>query len=364
MDYTGRICSVCGNAFKDEDDIVVCPECATPHHRECWFKNGKCVNAEKHSESFVWSASEDSVTNNTKTETQENPEFDSNENSSKICHICGSENPADTFHCGNCGALFGVTEEKKEVVNCAYCGAENDSRAYRCNRCGAPIMRIFRTDNPYIFNTGMTPDEPVAGVTANEASLYTQTSSRYYLKKFKKIDNKKLTFNWAAFFFAPYWFFYRKLYKAGIAALLIFISLSMLTVGIYSSTYDAADEFYATTAAIAERSDNYSNLSEEDAEILQKATEEFTAVAALPALIIFLVSISEKIICALIADKLYYNRMRNDLKAIYEAVPDKEVRQIMILKRGKASAVAFAASVLGEYFLISVFTTIADFISR
>ena len=29
--YTGNHCPVCEQAFTDEDDIVVCPDCGTPY---------------------------------------------------------------------------------------------------------------------------------------------------------------------------------------------------------------------------------------------------------------------------------------------------------------------------------------------
>lgn len=48
MDIKNYICPVCQNAFNDSDDVVFCPECGTPHHRECWQKNGKCFNEQLH----------------------------------------------------------------------------------------------------------------------------------------------------------------------------------------------------------------------------------------------------------------------------------------------------------------------------
>lgn len=36
MDYRGQHCPICGKEFCDGDDIVVCPECGTPYHRECY----------------------------------------------------------------------------------------------------------------------------------------------------------------------------------------------------------------------------------------------------------------------------------------------------------------------------------------
>lgn len=48
MDFKNYFCPVCNNKFTDDDDVVVCPECGTPHHRDCYFSNGGCFNADKH----------------------------------------------------------------------------------------------------------------------------------------------------------------------------------------------------------------------------------------------------------------------------------------------------------------------------
>ena len=31
MRYTGETCPVCNQVFQEDDDIVVCPDCGTPH---------------------------------------------------------------------------------------------------------------------------------------------------------------------------------------------------------------------------------------------------------------------------------------------------------------------------------------------
>ena len=41
MEFTEYKCPVCGEQFKKGDDIVVCPECGAPHHRECYEKEGR-----------------------------------------------------------------------------------------------------------------------------------------------------------------------------------------------------------------------------------------------------------------------------------------------------------------------------------
>lgn len=56
--FTGSKCIICENEFNDNDDIVVCPECGTPYHRECYQKEGKCVNVRLHDQGKSWSDSE------------------------------------------------------------------------------------------------------------------------------------------------------------------------------------------------------------------------------------------------------------------------------------------------------------------
>jgi len=52
--FTGEKCLFCTERFGDTDDVVVCPECGTPHHRSCYAENGFCANAERHAEGFEW----------------------------------------------------------------------------------------------------------------------------------------------------------------------------------------------------------------------------------------------------------------------------------------------------------------------
>ena len=53
-DYKGNTCPVCKQKFKEADDIVVCPDCGTPYHRECWKKVGVCVHQADHAAGFEW----------------------------------------------------------------------------------------------------------------------------------------------------------------------------------------------------------------------------------------------------------------------------------------------------------------------
>ncbi|MCL1831829.1 MAG: hypothetical protein FWG45_02825 [Oscillospiraceae bacterium] len=46
--FAGVKCAACVEVFKDGDDVVVCPDCGTPHHRDCYAQNGGCVHIENH----------------------------------------------------------------------------------------------------------------------------------------------------------------------------------------------------------------------------------------------------------------------------------------------------------------------------
>ncbi|MBP1565041.1 MAG: DUF2628 domain-containing protein [Oscillospiraceae bacterium] len=52
--YTGEKCLICSQDFKEDDDVVVCPECGTPYHKDCYKEKGSCVNKELHSSGESW----------------------------------------------------------------------------------------------------------------------------------------------------------------------------------------------------------------------------------------------------------------------------------------------------------------------
>lgn len=52
--FEDKLCPVCREAFHEGDDIAVCPECGTPHHRACYQLKNKCALEELHAEGFVW----------------------------------------------------------------------------------------------------------------------------------------------------------------------------------------------------------------------------------------------------------------------------------------------------------------------
>ena len=96
MIYNGQLCDGCGKAFTEDDDIVVCPHCATPQHRECYNRNSACVNADKHGDGFTWTPTGAPVVFHEEEEKTE----------TIPCPNCGYGNPAGSERCKQCSMKF------------------------------------------------------------------------------------------------------------------------------------------------------------------------------------------------------------------------------------------------------------------
>lgn len=355
VNYENIPCPVCGKLMAEGDDIVVCPVCATPQHRDCWIENGRCANDELHASGYVWKR---------EYKTEAKTEETVTDSDVRVCHICGSENPAESLHCGNCGALF-ASETDNSPKKCAYCGKDNDSDALHCKYCGAPVGgQQFYKSNPFLSGSGIAEDELIAGQKATDVAFFVQASSKRYLPKFKKFANgKKLSFNFAAFFFAPYWFFYRKLYKAGIFAMVITATMSMVLSGFTAQMAEAANEYlsvYENIEITEETTDEELKAAEAE---LYKAMGKMAQKSKKPMLIVGGAELILRLIFALIADKLYYKKVFADLREINNTVNEENLRKLMITRRGGLSPLAFAASVMGNSMLLMALDYIAVFIS-
>ena len=102
-DYKGAKCISCGQVFKDGDDIVVCPECGTPYHRECYEKEGKCINTELHANGGSWHSDVKAADGYVHTG-----------DGKVICPVCGGENDERAPFCTRCGHPLGIASQVKD----------------------------------------------------------------------------------------------------------------------------------------------------------------------------------------------------------------------------------------------------------
>ena len=193
MKYTGITCPACNNAFSDNDDVVVCPECGTPMHRECYNRTNDCINRDKHSENYEWK-----------------PPFD-------------PEKERKSFE----------DELKKQAEATENYG--EDYRGYTTGENGSftPQFRVIG------------PDEKLGDYTVKDYGEVIQTSKEHYIPNFFMMEKtkRKVSWNWAAFFFTGAWLAYRKMYKEAILCVILSLIVPLCFMG---DVYDYYKNTYST----------------------------------------------------------------------------------------------------------------------
>lgn len=277
MRYTGNNCDGCKKPLLDDEDIVVCPECATPQHRDCYDEKHQCVNAHLHGTGFEWKGevtTKKTIFSSTLAKDKDKDEEDI------VCPHCQHSNPAGSTECRNCGmkfTMFGVNiveaAQKEDIKLNSKASEENEERkpadelpAYEApfeigtgegfenSESEEVVEERPEGTNPWNLgsykdyeeiNTFKGPfpvEDYTSGVRTNTLRCFVRGNSQTYINKFKWSEIRgKMGFNWAAFFFSPYWFFYRKLYKPGI----IFITVQLLLSMIITPMLKPFTDFYS-----------------------------------------------------------------------------------------------------------------------
>ena len=296
-------CPVCNQTFQTDDDIVVCPQCGTPHHRECYKQNGTCSNADKHNDGFCWESvsSQDDKPQATKPFENEQKE--------------GFEE----LDVNNSPFLFPIEMSVQNPLN-------------------------------------LLPKELEEGVSTEDVAFFVQQDTTRYIQKFFYIKGGKNKWNWAAMFFAPYWFFYRKLYKHGAIVMAIMLCLSFL------SYLPPVERFMTTMAQYQEDvvSLGEQNLSEEEYintfnELTTKAqkaildNKQGAGILAVQSLSSILLSI----FIGLNANRWYYKHVVKNIKDIHSKVNTREATQQLLYKTGGiAFGITFLAVLVEKIIII------------
>ncbi len=173
-------CALCHAYLFEEDDVVYCPECGAPHHRECYNKLNNCALAELH----------------------------------------GTENQYDK--------LKRASEEQQQEQ-----GGQQETTEPN-------YETPFGVLSPVDFLGGVKPEEEIDnGVTAKEAAKFVLSNTMRYIPKFKKLNKyNKASWNFLAFLLPSGWFFSRKMYHNGIITGVLEIIATLLTVPFQLTCYN------------------------------------------------------------------------------------------------------------------------------
>lgn len=331
MRYIGENCPYCGVPFAENDDIVVCPECATPHHRVCWFAHGECANAEHHGTDFVWKKAvetppkEEPAQPHISQLNAANPDI--------ICPDCGTTSPSGTIRCPECGAM---------LIPFA-------------NPVGEPPLAQFRPE--------FDATENIRGIKSGDIALYCRTAGANYIRSFRR----KVSWNWAAFLFSPFWFFYRKLHKAGAIFLTVYLALHLLMIPaekhLYVSSAPITAEIQELIEPYVQEDTGYggmlgfffggTTLSEEATEVINEFTLNNTQRVIdemlkpmLPIMLIWFLLALLNVIAALLANRIYFKKICTDLREIRTSTTDERRVQFSILQKGGTNILLGSGSYL------------------
>ncbi len=193
LDYTEYTCPVCHRPFGAQDDVVVCPHCGAPHHRQCWQDAGQCAFADTHGTAEQW-----------------RPAVRRGDDDAVVCGNCGFVNPREAEICGKCGHTL---EEELPP-----------SPAEQQPPVDAGVF--YSEFSPYI---GIAPDSMMYGEKAMDIATYLGPRSGFYLSRFHfmRMSKTKKSWNWAAALFPATWLLYRKMYKAFAVALGILLLMAI-----------------------------------------------------------------------------------------------------------------------------------------
>lgn len=291
--YVNEKCPVCEKPFDEHDDIVTCPYCGTPHHRECYNSLGHCANEDKHGEDFSFkpSVSESAVLKS--------------EGSAKI----GEYYQPNMSNSNSDGK-----------AKCVNCGEELEDSAVFCNKCGArqPAPRLSSFSNPPMFSKPTVApekprykdDESIEGVKLNEIASIIRSNAERFVNIFK--SGKRISWNWGAFVFGPYYLFFRKMYKEGALFLALRLTMSLINQGVHAKEYNAFASFVVSNL------DALRNPTQELAEQLMPLYE-----AILPFMLIQLGGmLLINIIIALFADNIYKDRVITIAKKVNQKLDE------------------------------------------
>ena len=328
MDYIGNKCPVCGKYFHADDDIVVCPECGTPHHRECYEELGHCANLALHSQGYDYS---------------EQNKAD-NAEKAKICPRCGKENESDCRFCKNCGMPLDPDKAQR---------AQTAQNPFGQNPAGAPDGQ-GQAGSPFFAGFmdplgGVPGDTDLGeGVTAGEAAKYVKQNTPYFIRIFSNIKSfNKSKFNFAAALFRGGYLLYRKMYKLG--ALITSIQLLMAIVESWLTYFGVKQLSPEFSKLYANAFQTYSLPDMMDA--LNHASATDLLIVYLPVLF-SVVNIVMMVVIGMCFNRMYMNHCKKKIISIKQNTTDGENPETILQTKGGVNT-ALAVSLLVSSLLIS-----------
>ena len=230
--YYGCPCEGCGKPLTLRDDIVVCPDCGAPYHRDCYEKLGRCIHSAAHAAGYEW-------------------KFPYQKSELCTCPACGERTLRSEEHCRCCGAVLPPegAEEPADRSEDPGEGSFDYSSFYRqFQETGTPPADPMKQ----AYEAAFGKEEAMDGIPCADWASYIGPASPAYMNTYCRMQlaHSKVSMSFSALLFGPFYFFYRKAWKPAFAflaaELLLFVPTllqmmqitgSSLSLGLSDSTY-------------------------------------------------------------------------------------------------------------------------------
>ena len=289
MKFLNYKCPICEKQFEEDDDIVVCPDCGTPHHRECYKENGKCSNWDNHGANQPIEVDFTDVKDDTNEE--ENTDF------------------AEAEICENKG------ENTQQIVQDIFEEINNQNKDYCINN---------------------------KHVSFYEAAL--KKNQKFYIPRFMLIDKTKKGVSWnVVAFFVPFaWSIYRKMYKIALIILALYVILfSLVGYTIFSDEEIMAsyteclqeDPYFYEDIILYKSNKSDVSLTEKQAKF-NTLSESFELPLAIR-IYSYVVIYGVRMLMGIYATNLYYKKLTKNIEKVdaLELSPDMK-RSVLYRKYG------------------------------
>lgn len=282
LNYKEKVCPLCGRQFEKNDDVVVCPECGTPQHRECYEKLGHCVNEEKHGTDFSWGDADE--------------EKKSGSHVVK-CPVCQAENSDDSLFCKRCASPLTDDSSNREGKE----GENGFGRFSGQSPQGMPFMPMGGIPFQQ-FNVLKDDDDIGQGVKAREAEKLVQKNVPYYMMLFtrlKRFDASRFSF--VGFLFTGAWYLYRKQYLRG-AVISVIMALTMILSAVFTPFFMQTFENIEANLTAA---NTYATSNAIFNEVFKLPVDQ--QIAFFIPLVAMILTFVIRVYCGLTANRSYYN---------------------------------------------------------
>ena len=343
-------CEYCGELFAKNDDIVVCPDCGAPYHRNCWQEHGMCAHEAEHAAQYRYAA---------KAEEAPAPGDTEEDFVEKIKQQIIHQPAEKECHCENCGALLIEGDDY-----CVYCG----------HKQGDPISASKKKHIGKDPLGGMRPEEEIGGEKVGELALLVRSNAAVLLPRMQKLSQRKLKLGWSwpAFIFGYLYLFFRKLYKYGIIMILAQVMLfNVLNVAMgdpIAQTNKAVSTIYSQYSSTISGSD-FS--SEEYERFLQQANAQMVdnGLLAKDYALVGISLLVSNLACALLFDYLYLRHCKDTISRMRRSADilggmSRSDYRLNLLARGGISIFGVVLGYMARFIIEQAVEYIIEFFAQ